>query len=113
ATLVYDILRRYLEFTGLHVRHVSNITDIEDKIIDRATREGRPWQDITTACEAIWWQAMDAMGVLRPTDIPHATAYVDGMVTMIGELLDRGAAYTTDDGIYMDVSTVDDYGLLA
>jgi len=113
ATLVYDILRRYLEWTGLHVRHVSNITDIEDKIIERATREGRPWQEITTKCEAIWWKAMDAMGVLRPTDVPHATDYVDGMVTMIGELLASDHAYRTDDGIYLSVTSVADYGLLA
>lgn len=113
ATLVYDILRRYLESTGVKVRHVSNITDIEDKIIERAQREGRPWQDITTKCEAIWWQAMDAMGVLRPTDIPHATDYVEGMVAMIGELIERESAYITGDGIYMDVHSVTDYGLLA
>jgi cysteinyl-tRNA synthetase len=113
ATLVYDILRRYLESTGIRVRHVSNITDIEDKIIERATREGRPWQDITTKCEAIWWQAMDAMDVLRPTDVPHATEYVDGMVAMIGELIERDAAYITEDGIYMSVHFVSDYGLLA
>jgi cysteinyl-tRNA synthetase len=113
STLVYDILRRYLESTGLLVRHVSNITDIEDKIIDRALREGRPWQDITAKCEAIWWRAMDAMGVLRPTDTPHATEYVDEMVAMIGELIERDAAYITDDGIYMSVQSVADYGLLA
>lgn len=113
ATLVYDILRRYLQSTGVNVRHVSNITDIEDKIIERSLREGRPWQDITTKCEAVWWQAMDAMGILRPTDTPHATEYVDEMVTMIAELIRRKAAYVTDDGIYMAVSSVADYGLLA
>ncbi len=112
STLVYDILRRYLEWTGVRVRHVSNVTDIEDKIIERATREGRPWQDITTRCEAIWWQAMDAMGVLRPTDVPHATEYVDAMVTMIGELIEADHAYVTDDGIYLAVDTVEGYGLL-
>lgn len=112
STLVYDILRRYLEWTGVRVRHVSNITDIEDKIIERAAREERPWQDITTKCEAIWWKAMDAMGVLRPTDTPHATEYVDGMVTMIGELIAADHAYVTDDGIYLAVDSVADYGLL-
>ena len=112
STLMYDILRRYLESTGLAVRHVSNITDIEDKIIDRAQREGRPWQEITAENEALWWQAMDAMGVLRPTDTPHATDYVDEMVTLIGDLIERDAAYVTDDGIYMSVKTVSDYGLL-
>jgi len=112
-TIVYDILRRYLEWSGLSVRHVSNITDIDDNIINRAKREQRPWEEITTKCEAIWWKAMDQMELVRPTDVPHATEYVDEMVTMIGELVDRGSAYTTDDGVYLDVSTVPDYGLLA
>lgn len=113
ATIVYDILRRYLEWSGLEVRLVSNITDIEDKIIDRAQREGRPWQDITTKCEAIWWKAMDAVDFQRPTDVPHATEWVAEMVEMIGELIERDAAYHTDDGIYMAVEVVPDYGLLA
>ncbi len=113
ATLQYDVLRRYLEWTGIRVQHVSNITDIDDKIIDRAKREGRPWTEIATKCEAVWWKAMDAMGVLRPTDVPHATEYVDGMVAMIGELIERDSAYVTNDGIYMSVAAVGDYGLLA
>ncbi len=113
ATLVYDILRRYLEWRGLEVRLVSNVTDIEDKIIERARREGRPWQDITTKCEAVWFRAMDGIDVARPTDVPHATDYVEEMVEMIGGLVDAGHAYLTDDGVYMAVETVADYGLLA
>jgi len=113
ATLVYDILRRYLEWTGLEVRLVSNVTDIEDKIIDRALREQRPWQDITTKCEAVWFEAMSGIGVQRPTDVPHATDYVDEMVDMIGELVAGDHAYVTDDGVYMAVESIDDYGLLA
>ena len=113
ATLVYDILRRYLEWSGLEVRLVSNITDIEDKIIERAQREGRPWQDITTKCERVWFDAMAGINVKRPTDVPHATEYVDEMVAMIGDLIDRGSAYETEDGIYLSVETVDGYGLLA
>jgi cysteinyl-tRNA synthetase len=113
ATLVYDILRRYLEWNGLEVRLVSNVTDIEDKIIDRAMREQRPWQDITTKCEAVWFEAMSGIDVERPTDVPHATEYVDQMVDMIGELIAGGHAYVTDDGVYMAVESVDDYGLLA
>ena len=113
ATLVYDILRRYLEWSGLDVRLVSNVTDIDDKIIERALREDRPWQDITTKCEAVWWQAMDAVNFERPTDTPHATEYVEEMVDLIGQLIDSDHAYRTDDGIYMDVQSVDGYGLLA
>ena len=113
ATIVYDILRRYLESTGVSVRLVSNITDIDDKIIDRASRESRPWQDITHKCESVWFDAMSRLGVARPTDVPHATDYVDQMVDMIRQLEDRDCAYVTSDGVYLDVAKVPDYGALA
>ncbi len=112
ATLVYDVLRRYLEWTGLKVRLVSNITDIDDAIINRANREQRPWQEITHKCEAVWFDAMGKIGVARPTDIPHATDYVPQMVAMIGQLVDNGSAYLTDDGVYLSVQQIPDYGLL-
>jgi cysteinyl-tRNA synthetase len=110
---VYDILRRYLEWSGLEVRLVSNITDIDDKIIDRANKEGRPWQEITHKCEDVWFKAMGKLNVLRPTDVPHATEYVDSMVGMIGELIGLDNAYVTEDGVYLNVLNVPDYGLLA
>ena len=113
ATLVYDILRRYLEWSGLEVRLVSNITDIDDKIIDRANKEGRPWEEITHKCEDVWFKAMGKLNVQRPTDVPHATDYVDSMVAMIGELIGRDNAYVTADGVYLNVLKVPDYGLLA
>lgn len=113
ATLVYDILRRYLEWSGVQVRLVSNITDIDDKIIDRANRENRDWSEITHKCEDVWFKAMGELGVLRPTEVPHATEYVEQMVSMIGDLVSRNVAYTTDDGVYLDISSVPDYGLLA
>ncbi len=96
ATVTYDILRRYLEWRGLDVRLVSNITDIDDQIINRANREERDWRDIATKCEAMWWKAMDGVGFKRPTDIPRATEWVDEMVAMIGELVAADQAYTTD-----------------
>ena len=113
ATLVYDILRRYLEWTGIKVRLVSNITDIDDKIINRAEREKRPWLDIAQKCETVWFESMSRLGVMRPTDVPRATEYVDQIVGLIAELVAKDAAYRTDDGIYMSTSVVADYGLLA
>ncbi|MFZ9457016.1 MAG: cysteine--tRNA ligase, partial [Ilumatobacteraceae bacterium] len=113
ATLVYDILRRYLEWTGVAVRLVSNITDIDDKIIDRATRENRPWLDIAQKCEHVWFESMARLGVKRPTDVPRATEYVEQIVGLIADLVAKDAAYRTDDGIYMSTSVVADYGLLA
>jgi cysteinyl-tRNA synthetase len=111
--VVYDVLVRYLRWSGVDVRLVSNITDIDDQIINRANAEGRPWQDITTKCETVWFDAQGRLGVARPDDTPHATEYVEEMVTMIGQLVDTGRAYTTDDGVYLAVETVEDYGLLA
>ena len=112
-SLVFDVLRRYLAWTGLDVTYVSNITDIDDKIIQRAQVEDRDWRDITQRCETVWYRAMDALNVRRPDQDPHATAYVEHMVALIGRLVDRAAAYETSDGVYFLSETVDDYGLLA
>ncbi|MGH9171877.1 MAG: cysteine--tRNA ligase [Acidimicrobiales bacterium] len=112
-TLVYDILRRYLESTGVVVDHVSNVTDIDDKIIDVAKRHGRTQADVAAEFEADWWSAMDGLGVLKPTTVTHATAYVSDMVSLVSELMSRGVAYETSDGVYLEVRQVEGYGLLA
>ena len=112
-SLVFDVLRRYLTWTGLEVNYVSNITDIDDKIINRANDEGREWSDIAQKCEQVWWKAMEAIGVDRPTSDPHATAYVDQMVELIADLIARDVAYLSDDGVYFSPAAVSDYGLLA
>ena len=101
-SLVFDVLRRYLEWSGNDVLYVSNITDIDDNIIRRAEREGRPWQEITTACEDVWYRAMDAIGVKRPDHDPHATAYVTEMVDLVAAAGRPAAtAYVTADGVYL------------
>jgi cysteinyl-tRNA synthetase len=112
-SLVFDVLRRYLEWTGLDVTYVSNITDIDDNILKRAEAESRPWTDITERCEAVWWRAMDAIGVKRPTHDPHATAYVEKMVALVDRLVEVGMAYETSDGVYFQSERIEDYGLLA
>ena len=112
-SLVWDVLRRYLEWSGLEVRYVSNITDVDDKIIARAARDGRPAAEVAAEFESSWYDTMDRLGVRRPDDDPHATAYIDGMVALVGRLVDRGVAYETDDGVYLSVAEVPGYGLLA
>jgi cysteinyl-tRNA synthetase len=113
STLVFDILRRYLEWSGFEVTHVSNITDIDDKIIQRGIDEHRDPAEIAVRCEKVWWKGMDGIDVQRPTHDPHATDYVERMVELIGELVERGVAYETSDGVYFEAQSVDDYGLLA
>jgi cysteinyl-tRNA synthetase len=112
-SLVYDILRRFLEYSGIAVDHVSNVTDIDDKIITRANEEHRPPEEVARQYEAEWWQAMGTLGCLLPTEIPHATAFIEQMVELVSQLVALGSAYETSDGVYFAVSTVADYGLLA
>jgi cysteinyl-tRNA synthetase len=111
--LVWDVLRRYLEWSGLDVRFVSNITDIDDKIIKRANEEGRSSSEVAVEYEAAWYDATDVLGVKRPTVDPHATAYVDQMTELIARLVEAGKAYATSDGVYLSVDAVPGYGLLA
>ncbi len=112
-SLVYDILRRFLEYSGFAVDHVSNVTDIDDKIINKANEERRGSDDVAAQYEAEWWEAMGKLGCLLPTQIPHATVYIEEMVGLISELVALGSAYETSDGVYFSVSVVADYGLLA
>jgi cysteinyl-tRNA synthetase len=113
ANLTFDILRRYLSFTGLRVHHVANVTDVDDNIIQRAASLGRTEADVAAEFEARWWESMDALGDLRPQDIPHATQYIEDMIALVGELVALGKAYETPDGVYLEVARVDGYGLLA
>ena len=113
SVLTYDILRRFLEWSGLRVRHVSNVTDIDDKIIERGNELGEDAAEVARRYEAEWWAAVDRLGALRPTEAPQATAFVERMIEFIEELFKRGAAYTTSDGAYLAVEEVDGYGLLA
>ena len=111
--LVFDILRRYLEHLGLTVVHVSNITDVDDKILARAESEGRDPSEVSEEYERIWWDTLRDLNVLRPTHTPHATAYISRMIEFTQELERIGVAYRSEDGVYFDVSAVADYGLLA
>ena len=110
SALTYDVLRRYLEWRGLEVRHVANVTDIDDNIINRAREEGRTENDVAVEWEAVYVDAMAALGVLEPHDRPRATGWVDEMVDFIAGIMNAGAAYATPTGLYLRVRDVDGYG---
>jgi cysteinyl-tRNA synthetase len=112
STLAFDVLVRYLRWSGYDVCAVSNITDIDDKIINRAAAEGSSEPDVAHRFETSFIGQMDRLNVAHPDLRPRATEYVDKMVEVIGDLVGQGMAYTTDSGVYFDVDRLDDYGAL-
>lgn len=110
--MTYDIMRRYFEWSGLTVHHVANVTDIDDKIINRAIEEGRTETEVATEWKGVYDEAMKALNVLTPHDRPHATDYVEEMIAMIATLVENGSAYANDSGVYLRVRSVEGYGAL-
>ncbi len=112
-SLVWDVVRRWLTWNGVEVDYVSNVTDIDDRIIKRADEESRAEAEVASQFECEWWHAMAGLGIAAPNRIPHATEYVPQMVELIQRLIAIDVAYETSDGVYFDVSKVPDYGVLS
>ncbi len=113
AGVVYDVLRRWLEYSGFEVRHVRNVTDIDDKILVKAAEAGRPWWEWATTHERSFADAYDVLGCLRPSIEPRATGHIPQIVEMIGELVESGHAYAAAGDVYFAVRTQADYGFLS
>ncbi len=114
TALTYDMIRRYLTWTGLRVLVASNVTDIDDKIIVRAEKEGRTEPDVAAEFTAKYDEQMERLSILPPDSRPHATQFIDGMIDIISQLIDRGAAYVVEDkGVYFSVGNLSEYGRLA
>jgi cysteinyl-tRNA synthetase len=113
AYVTFDVIRRYLELSGFQVKHIQNITDVDDKIIAKARDEGRETKDVTEQYTKSFYEVMDLLNVKRATEYPKATENIDGMVRWIGGLVDRGFAYQLADGVYFEVDKFDGYGKLS
>lgn len=99
-----DLVRRYLGFRGFEVRHVMNITDVEDKIIAAVKKTGRSLKDYTGEYEQAFLQDFDALNCARPHELPHATDFIGEIVRLIEQLMERGFAYQAADGsIYFSI----------
>jgi cysteinyl-tRNA synthetase len=114
--VVFDVLRRWLTHQGLEVTIVANITDIDDKILQKGAEQGRDWFAVAYENERALHQAYDVLGCIPPTYEPRATGHVPEMLEMIDELIERGHAYVAADGsgdIYFDVRSWPAYGELS
>ncbi|WP_040158556.1 cysteine--tRNA ligase [Nigerium massiliense] len=112
----FDVLRRWLEHSGYRVTYVSNITDIDDKILAKSAEAGRPWWAHAYLYEGVFHRAFDALGVRRPTYEPRATGHIPEMIALVTTLIERGHAYAADDGsgdVYFDVRSWPRYGELS
>ncbi len=116
----FDVIRRYLRYSGYDVLYVQNITDVghmqvtgEDKILQKARQlQAKPMQVVETYMR-YFFEDMDALNVQRPDISPRASAHIPEQIVMIEELIDKGHAYVVDGNVYFDVTSKEDYGKLS
>ena len=112
--LQVDLLRRFLKLTGTRVRHVMNITDVDDKIIRNAAAAGVPIGEYTARFEKAFFEDLEALRVERPEVIARATEHIPRMVELVKKLAASGAAYQTEDGSwYFRLAAFPEYGKLS
>jgi cysteinyl-tRNA synthetase len=112
--VVFDVVYRYLMSRGYDVTYVRNITDIDDKIINRANEKGLPFGELTERFIRAMHEDSAALGILPPSDEPRATAHMVEILDMVRKLIDQGYAYAADNGdVYYSVGAFDGYGKLS
>ncbi|MCY4154476.1 MAG: cysteine--tRNA ligase [Gammaproteobacteria bacterium] len=112
--LVFDMIVRYLRHRGYRVNYVRNITDIDDKIINRARDNGEPFEQLTARFIQAMNEDFSALNVLAPDHEPRATDHIEQIIAMIARLFENGYAYRAENGdVFYDVSEFADYGKLS
>ncbi len=114
SAVVFDVLVRYLRYIGMDVTFVRNFTDIDDKIINRANREGSDFETIASTFIEAFYADMDRLGVLRADIEPKATEHIKEMIALCENLIAKGHAYATPSGdVYFRVRSYQSYGKLS
>lgn len=111
--LNFDMIRRYFAFLGYEVTYVQNITDVDDKIINRANEEGIDPAEVASKYLDAFNRDMDELGVARPDINPKATEHIEDMLKVISGLVENGSAYVSEGDVYFDVSGYPGYGELS
>ncbi len=111
--IAFDLIHRWLEASGYDVDYVQNFTDIDDKIIKRSIESGEDWKVLVDKNIETYYEDMDSLNILRADHYPRCTEYVDSMIHIIEDLIQKGHAYAAKDGVYFHVeSAPEKYGLL-
>ena len=113
AYIFEDLLHRYLEFRGYKVIRVMNITDVDDKTIDGAKKEGISLKEYTDRYLKYFLEDMETLRIKKPDYLPRATEHIKEMVEIIKKLIEKGYAYRKNGSIYYDISKFPDYGKLS
>ena len=108
-----DVIRRYLTYRGYKVHHVQNFTDVDDKIIARALKEGISAKEVAQKYTDAYFKVMDALNVLRANDYPKATHVIPGIIKFVERLIEQGYAYPVDGDVYYQVEKFKEYGKLS
>jgi cysteinyl-tRNA synthetase len=109
--IVFDCFRRYLEYKGFKVTFVQNITDVDDKIINKANKEGKSWKEIAEQYTEEYFKDADALGVKRADVHPKATEHIKEMIEIIEKLIQKELAYEVSGDVFYDVSRLKAYQL--
>jgi L-cysteine:1D-myo-inositol 2-amino-2-deoxy-alpha-D-glucopyranoside ligase len=112
VAVVYDTLRRFLEWTGLRVRYVQNITDIDDPLFERAARDGVDWRVLGDQQTERYLHSLAQLNVERPEFLIKATAEIPAMIPVIARLIDLGHAYVRGGAVYYSVDSQPDFGAI-
>jgi len=113
AYVFSDVLKRYLVYLGFEVKDVMNLTDVDDKTIKRSQQEKTSLKEITRKYEEAFLEDMKRLNIIKPGIMPRATEHINEMVLLIKNLIEKGYAYKTDDGIYFSIKKFKEYGKLA
>ncbi|MEM4390172.1 MAG: cysteine--tRNA ligase [Candidatus Micrarchaeia archaeon] len=111
--VAFDIIRRYLEFIGYRVQHVQNITDVDDKILNRARESGQEPLAMAEHFTKLAMQESDLLGIKRAHHYPKVSQHIPDIIALIARLMSGGFAYETEDGVYFDVTKFAGYGKLS
>src|SRR6266550_351908 len=111
--IIFDAVKRYLQFKGYEVTWIVNITDVDDKLIDAAAKESTSVSEIAEQCTKSYLEALAGLGIDTIDRFPKASEHMEEIIAMVQKLIEKGFAYAADGNVWFDVTKDEDYGKLS